>query len=708
MLQRAIAGVLDHPRAVLAGWVLLLVAAIVGVTQLRVDFSSASFYGDDAGELAELRASTQRWGPDDRTLALVVYSEDDLLGEAGLDGLAALESAAATAPSVISTTSLASAAGPQDVPLSKRWAELDAPERDLVRAALRASPAVPLLLSEDHHHAVVQIELDRSTDDLAAAVEAVGAVRDALPASPNGWQVELAGVPAIRAAFFALTLRDQALLGPLALVIAVAGLFVFTRRLQVAVLAAVGAGVPPLLLAGAMGLADVPVGLLTQALFTMLPIIAVADTVHVVLRVRALAAQLQRPPTDRAVIEAAMADMGWACALTSLTTALGFASMVVAELPLLRAFGLWAAAGVMMAYLVVLTLVPLVLSAFDVGAGAPSGSVALRRLARGCASRPILVLVLTVGALVWSVDAAHSVIVDNHLGALLRPDHPVREAGTRLDEHLGGTLTLSVERDHAGGVSTADAEALLEMVRQTPGVRATEPIQRDERGVRIVAHVPDVGGLAFAALEADLDAAIARRGWYVRTTGTASVAYAGVNRITAALRVSLAFVLVVVLGVVALMFRSPGLAVRSFLPNVMPLLVGYALVGAAALELDPIGVVILAVALGIAIDDTLHVLAGFAFARARGLGRADAAIDAVATRGHAIVITSVVLVAGLSVNALSAFPPLQVLGTLGAAVIALAMLADITVLPMLLAWPARPSEELGSRTESGSRAEAPH
>ncbi|MEM6290919.1 MAG: MMPL family transporter [Myxococcota bacterium] len=707
MLQRLIGGVLDHPRTVLVGWAALVLLALLGVSQLRVDFSSASFYGDDAAELAELRSSTARWGPDDRTLALVVHAPDDMLSDAGLDGLAALEHAVATAPSVVSTTSLASATGPGSTSLQTQWADLDAPERALVRSALHASPAVPLFLSEDHHDAVVQLELDRSTDDLAAAVEAVGAVRDALPPAPTGWTMELAGVPAIRAAFFALTVRDQALLGPLALVIAVAGLFAFTRRLQVAAVAAVGAGVPPLLLAGAMGLGEIPVGLLTQALFTMLPIIAVADTVHVVLRVRSLAASTQHRATERAVIEAAMADIGWACGLTSLTTALGFASMVFADLPLLRAFGLWAAAGVLVAYLVVLTLLPVVLSALDVGVGAPSGSAVLRRLARASVSRPIVVVLLTVAALAWSLHAAQSVVVDNHLGALLRPDHPVRQAGSTLDTKLGGTLTLSVERDHAEGLADADASELRSLVASTPGVRAVEPVQRDDDGVRVVAHIPDIGGIAFADLEARLDHTLAEQGWTTRTTSTASVAYRGVNRITSALRISLAFVLLVVLGVVALMFRSPGLALRSFLPNVMPLLLGYALVGAASLELDPIGVVILAVALGIAIDDTLHVLAGFASARARGLGRADAAVDAVATRGHAIVITSVVLVAGLSVNALSAFPPLQVLGTLGATVIALAMLADITLLPMLLAWPARPSEALGSRTESGSRAEGP-
>lgn len=684
MISRIVAAVLDHPRATLAIWALVLLAAVTGLVRLRVDFSSAAFYGDDAAPLRELERYTDRWGPDDRTLVVLVRGQSDLLSEDGLALLAEIEAGLAEASTVQGTTSLASIGG-----LGERWATADAPERRLAAVAIDVSDAVPLLLSADHRSAVVSVTLRDSTDDLAAAIEAVAEVRAALPSPASGTTLELAGVPAIRAAFFELTLRDQALLGPLALLIAVGGLWLATRRLQVAVVAGVGAGVPPLLLAAAMGASDTPVGLLTQALFTLLPIIAVADTVHVIVRVRAVAAEHGRLATDRAVLEDAFADVGFACLLTSLTTALGFASMLTAELPLLRAFGLWAALGVMMAYAVVLTLLPVVLTRLDVGRGAPVGSPRLRRLARACTRRPTWVIAVALGLSVGSLPAARGVVVDNHLGALLRPEHPVRQAATHLDEDLGGTLTLAVElRRERPWTEDALAPA-RETLRNLPMVRAVPPPRIDGGFALLTVHVPDVGGRAFAALESRADAAMAELGLEARTTGTASVAYHGVNRITAALRLSLLGVLAVVLILIAGLMRSVGLALRSVLPNVLPLLLGYALVGMVGLELDPIGAVILAVALGIAVDDTLHVLAGFIRARARGMDPADAATEAVATRGLALVVTSAVLVAGLAVNSLSAFPPLQVLGTLGSAVIALALLADLTLLPALLVWPRR-------------------
>lgn len=709
MISRVVAAVLEHPRATVGVWVTVVAAALLGLLQLRVDFSSAAFYGDDAQPLAELEAFRDRWGPDDRTLAVVVRSETDLLSEQGFAALASIESALRSVPAVDDTTSLASIAAPgSTTTLADQWSTAGVPERNLSRVAIDASDTVPLLLSADHRSAVVSSTLRDSTDDLAVAIEAVGSVREALPSPPQGMSFELAGVPAIRAAFFSLTLRDQAVLGPLALLIAVAGLWLATRRLQVAVVAALGAGLPPLLLAGVMGASQTPVGLLTQALFTLLPIIAVADTVHVVIRVRAVAAESGRPSTDRAVLEDAFADVGFACLLTSLTTALGFASMVVAELPLLRAFGLWAALGVLGSFAVVLTLLPVVLARLDVGAGAPVGSRRLRRLAQACTARPTWVLAVALGLSVGSIPAAQSVVVDNHLGALLRADHPVRQAASHLDQALGGTLTLEVELEQDADWTDEALAPAARALRSLPSVRAVRAAPPQGRFARLTVHVPDVGGRAFAALESRADATLADLGFDARTTGTASVAYRGVNRITDALRVSLLGVLVVVTLLIAGLLKSVGLALRSVLPNVLPLLLGYAIVGMASLELDPIGAVILAVALGIAVDDTLHVLAGFVRARARGEDPASAASDAVATRGLALVITSGVLVAGLAVNSVSAFPPLQVLGTLGSAVIALALLADVTLLPALLSWPRWPSEAPASRTGSARRVAGPH
>ncbi len=709
MLAPALAWVLRHPRQVIALWLLFAIVAALGVLRLHVDFASTSFYGDDDRSLGQLEAFQSRWGPDDRTLVVVVTG-DDLLSESGLGRLGALERHLASVPAVHSTRSLASIPVPgYDGALANAWPLLPPDLRAAARRELLDSPAVPLLLSAQGDAAAVLLELTRSTDDLAAAVTTVGEVEAALDEFERGeLELQLAGVPAIRASFFSATLADQLRLGPLALLVAAAGLFVGVRRIGAPGVAALGAGVPVLLTAGAMGWAEEPVGLLNQALFTMLPIIAVADTVHVVMRVRATAAARGLSATTPEVIAEAMQHVGWACLLTTATTAIGFGSMLVADLPLLRHFGIWAALGVTSAYAVVMTLTPVVLLRVDVGRGHPSGSHRLRALATRCTNAPGRVVLAAVGLTVLAVPAARSVVVDNHLGALLDDEHPVRRAGARLDADLGGTLTLEIEltrRDQtpwrADDPLLGDTVARLQHI---PQVLAVVGPTLDVDRARLSVRVPDVGGRAFEALERDATDRLVSPHYTALVTGTAAVAYRGVNRITAAVRTSLVVVLAVVVTMIGLVFRSPSLAVRSVLPNVLPLLFGYAAVGLVGLELDPIGAVILAVALGIAVDDTLHVLAAFDTARRRGSTPRAAAIDAVATSGHAIVITSGVLVAGLAVNLLSSFPPLRTLGGLGSAVIAFAMLADVTLLPALLVWGRSPTA--GPETHRGSESPA--
>ena len=122
----------------------------------------------------------------------------------------------------------------------------------------------------------------------------------------------------------------------------------------------------------------------------------------------------------------------------------------------------------------------------------------------------------------------------------------------------------------------------------------------------------------------------------------------------------------------------------SLVPNSMPLLVGYGLMGLMDWELDPTPAVVFTVALGIAVDDTIHLLVRVRDEQAEGRALPDAVREAVLHSGRAVTITTVLLCAGFGLNGLSSFPSMQVLGVLGAVVIFVALLGDLFLLPALL------------------------
>jgi hypothetical protein len=196
----------------------------------------------------------------------------------------------------------------------------------------------------------------------------------------------------------------------------------------------------------------------------------------------------------------------------------------------------------------------------------------------------------------------------------------------------------------------------------------------------------DIGAQAFAQFEADVVRAARAQlpeDISLVATGTSSLAYRGVNRITADLRASLLGTAVLVTLLIALLLRSVAFGLISIPPNAAPLLLGYAGFAVIGIPLDPLAMVVLTVALGIAVDDTIHLMVRFCEADPQAT-TATAIRDAIEHGGRAITVTSLVLAIGLGVNLLSSFPPLRILGGLGAAIMLIALACDLLILPALL------------------------
>jgi predicted RND superfamily exporter protein len=95
-------------------------------------------------------------------------------------------------------------------------------------------------------------------------------------------------------------------------------------------------------------------------------------------------------------------------------------------------------------------------------------------------------------------------------------------------------------------------------------------------------------------------------------------------------------------------------------------------------------VMIASITLGIVVDDTVHLLHGFQRARGEGLAPGAAMGEAIARSGHALVFTALVLSLGFATLALSEFRPTARFGELTAVTIAVALAAELLLLPALV------------------------
>ncbi|MDP5138479.1 MMPL family transporter [Rheinheimera baltica] len=131
--------------------------------------------------------------------------------------------------------------------------------------------------------------------------------------------------------------------------------------------------------------------------------------------------------------------------------------------------------------------------------------------------------------------------------------------------------------------------------------------------------------------------------------------------------------------ILLLIFRSLKIALIALVPNICTTLGILGLIGWLGVPLDIMTITIAAIAMGIAIDDTIHFVHSYLQAPPN-----KALQHAFAHTGLAMLFTSVVIATGFAVFGFSGFLPSVYFGLLTAAAMLMALVADLTILPALL------------------------
>jgi hypothetical protein len=139
-----------------------------------------------------------------------------------------------------------------------------------------------------------------------------------------------------------------------------------------------------------------------------------------------------------------------------------------------------------------------------------------------------------------------------------------------------------------------------------------------------------------------------------------------------------------VAAVVILFLGSVGWGVLAMIPNVLPMVVLFGLMGFAGISLDAGTALVGPIAIGIAVDDTIHFLHAFREERETATSPVEAARRAGARVVRAVVTTSMTLATGFLAMLVSRFESMSNMGLMSASSIAAAFFAEILVLPALI------------------------
>ncbi|MDX2249980.1 MAG: MMPL family transporter [Bacteroidia bacterium] len=206
---------------------------------------------------------------------------------------------------------------------------------------------------------------------------------------------------------------------------------------------------------------------------------------------------------------------------------------------------------------------------------------------------------------------------------------------------------------------------------------------------RISASVRDIGSLEMEKLvdsvRKDVDAIFDPEKFDVAITGTTQIFIKANDALIQNLIQSLVLAFVVIAIMMGVLFRSVKMAIISLIPNVLPLLMVAGIMGFAGIALKPSTALVFGVALGIAVDDTIHYLARYRLARKLGDTVNDAISNSFQDTGVSMIYTSVILFIGFVCFTASDFGGIQALGILISLILGIAMFSNLLFLPSLLA-----------------------
>ena len=626
--------------------------------------------------------------------------------------------------------------------------ELAQPEaRSRIRDVASSDPRIAgSILSLNGDVSVVNVTVELPEEGLLEAVAEIAGFARSVAAEAEerfpGVDLRIVGTVMINQTFLEASIDSQKVFLPASLLLMALILGVLTRGW--AGVAATGMVIVFSILAS-MGLgmwAGLPFSPPISPAPTIVLMIVVANCVHLLVALQ----QCLRAGHNRhdAIVESVRLNL-YPVFLASLTTTLGFLSMNFSEVPPYRHLGNFVAFGIATSFILSVTFLPALLSLLPIRATKERrfGRTAMVRLADSVLRyrKAILwgwILIVPLVLLAIPRNELNDVLVH-----FFDESVEFRQDTDFMDEHLSGNTLLeySLEATAEGGVTDplflADVSRFADWYREQPPVRHVAVITDTFRQLNQSMHgddptayrIPESQDLAAQYLllyelslpqglnlnnQIDRSRSATRvsisaetldtqevlelnaraEAWLkdnaahvadINSTGPAALfAYIGQRNIRAML-VGTLVVLLAISAILLFALRSLRLGLISIIPNLVPAALGFGVwgltVGQVGLSLS----VVVAMTVGIVVDDTVHFLSKYRRARREyGQDTEEAVHHAFDTAGRALFTTTVVLVAGFMIFVFSPFVPTAQVGVLTAMIIGFAFIADLTLLPALL------------------------
>ena len=612
--------------------------------------------------------------------------------------------------------------------------------------ALTRPELVNRLVSFDGKVAVVNVTIALDDAEKTAQANEIEAFSKKLIAEFQEQYPEVtfyrSGIIMMNYSFFSSAQQDSSTLVPLMFLIVLIVLGLMLRSITAVITTFVVLIVAITSTLGIAGWLGMAINTASVNVPTIVMTLAVADCVHIIASMRH---GLSQGNNKLQALAFAVRINNKPVFITSITTAIGFLTMNFSDVPAIREFGNLTAIGVIFAWLLSISLLPAMLYFLPQKVTQQSArqleQQGMARFAEFITSRAKPVLWISVILIAFATGFIGQNKINDEAVKYFSVDNEFRQAADFMAERISGMATLSIALDSGapGGINEPTYLAVLDQfstwLRAQPEVnnvvslsdvlkRLNKSMHGDDQAFyrlapertlgaqyllmyemslpygldlnnqinisksqsRVMVVLENLGSTEMLAFEQRMNTWLAQHaGQYHYLASSPSLMFAHIGeRNMKSMLTSLPLALILISALLIFALRDWRLGTMSLLPNILPALAGFGLWGLLSGEINLGLSIVASMTLGIIVDDTVHFLAKYQYAKRQGNNAAESVRYAFVTVGKALWITTVVLVAGFSILALSDFRLNSDMGQLTALIISIALLVDFFLLPAFL------------------------
>ncbi len=560
-----------------------------------------------------------------------------------------------------------------------------------------------------------------------------------------GRTFHVSGRPHIKSQMYAAMTRDLSRLIPIALCVVAAVLGAVSGTLRGVLLPMATVSVAVLWTFGAMAWLERPLTVLSVLLAPMLVAVGSVYGVHIVNRYEE---ESLGGGEGRAVVGRCQQQMIVPVLIAGLTTGIGFAALAISDVPAVFEIGAFSVLGVASVTAVSLTGIPAALALLPLRErerrlvfsqyldSALDRVLASAVWVSRCHKKAVIAV--ASAAMLVAAELIPRIEIDTDYLSYFDEDAPVRLEFEAINRLLAGAVPLFVviEASAPGGLRDPhllrSIEALQRRLDAVPGVSRTMSLvdslrilnravsgddpqaervpdsraavtellfmlpkgdsQRfltvDHSRANVIVRTGRVGSAAMRSLADGIRAAIREQelpeGASAQLTGNALLLNRAADGVARRQPLTVGLAAATIFALLAFGLRSLRLGLVAMVPNVVPVVIFFGVLGSGLSPLSLPTSLIGSVALGIAIDATAHYIVRYRSERLSGASPSESVSRCTHSVGRAIAIATLMLSFGFLSVTLSGFATLREFGYLSAMTMAVCGVTDLLLLPAVL------------------------